>query len=55
MYAAGSYIGRDAIRLNSIKAIDWAKIAFLAVIIVGALLETAGVSVIGDFIRTYGN
>lgn len=55
MYAAGSYIGKDAIRLASIQAIDWAKIVFLAVIILGAVLETAGVSIIGDFIKAYGN
>ena len=55
MYAAGAYIGQDAIRLNSIKAIDWAKIAFLVVIAVGSILETAGIDAIGQFIRTYGN
>lgn len=55
MYTAGALIGKDAIRLNSIKAADWAKIVCLIVIGVGSLLETAGVHVITQFIKTYGN
>ncbi len=55
VYAAGAYIAKDAIRLSSIRAVDLAKIAFMAAIILGSILESAGYTFIQDFVRTYGN
>lgn len=55
IYAAGAYIAKDAVRLNTIRAVDLAKVVFMALIVIGAVLETMGVHTIGAFIKKYGN
>ena len=55
IYTAGAYIAKDAIRLNSIRAVDLAKIVFMALILVGSILESAGIHSLKVFIKTYGN
>ncbi len=55
IYAAGSYIAKDAVRLNTIRATDLAKVVFMALIIAGSLLESAGIHTIAAFIKKYGN
>jgi hypothetical protein len=50
MFAAGAYVSDDPQQLGSIAAQDWYKIAALIVIVVGAVLATAGVTVIKDIL-----
>ncbi|MHA2394340.1 MAG: DUF6754 domain-containing protein [Promethearchaeota archaeon] len=50
MFAAGAYVSGDPQQVGSIAAQDWYKLAAFALCILGALLATAGISVIGDFL-----
>ncbi|MBN2334227.1 hypothetical protein JXL21_01625 [Candidatus Bathyarchaeota archaeon] len=50
MFAAGAYVSGDPQQVGSIAAQDWYKIAALALGIIGALLATAGVTIIGDLL-----
>jgi hypothetical protein len=51
MFAAGAYVSGDPQQIGSIAAQDWYKLAALVLGILGALLATAGVTVIGDLLR----
>jgi hypothetical protein len=50
MFAAGAYVSGDPQQVGSIAAQDWYKLAALVLGILGALLATAGVTVIGDLL-----
>jgi len=50
IFAAGAYVSGDPQQIGSIAAQDWYKLAALALGILGALLATAGVTVIGDLL-----
>jgi hypothetical protein len=50
MFAAGAYVSGDPQQIGSIAAQDWYKIAALILGIVGALLATANITVIGDLL-----
>lgn len=50
MFAAGAYVSGDPQQIGSIASQDWYKIAALILSIVGALLATAGVTVISDLL-----
>ena len=41
LYAASSYLEREPIKLGSLAGLDWAKMALLALILVGVLVGTA--------------
>jgi hypothetical protein len=51
LFAAGAYVSGDPQQVGSIAAQDWYKLAALVLSILGALLATAGVTVIGDLMR----
>jgi hypothetical protein len=51
MFAAGAYVSGDPQQIGSIAAQDWYKLAALVIGILGALLATAGVTIIGDLLR----
>lgn len=51
MFAAGAYVSGDPQQIGSIAAQDWYKLAALVLGILGALLATAGVTIIGDLLR----
>ncbi|MBD3207752.1 hypothetical protein GF319_15590 [Candidatus Bathyarchaeota archaeon] len=50
IFAAGAYVSGDPQQVGSIAAQDWYKLAALALCILGALLATAGITVIGDIL-----
>jgi hypothetical protein len=50
MFAAGAYVSGDPQQIGSIAAQDWYKLAALALGILGALLATVGVTIIGDLL-----
>jgi hypothetical protein len=50
MFAAGAYVSGDPQQIGSIASQDWYKIAALILIIVGALLATANITVISDLL-----
>ena len=43
LYAASAYLSREPKLLGTLKASDWAKVAFGAFIVLGIVLQTAGV------------
>jgi hypothetical protein len=51
MFAAGAYVSGDAQQIGSIAAQDWYKIVALILGIIGALLATASITVIGDLLK----
>jgi hypothetical protein len=51
LFAAGAYVSGDPQQVGSIAAQDWYKLLALALGILGALLATAGITVIGDLLR----
>jgi len=53
MYAASAYLTRQPVEVASIKAEDMGKMAFIAVILLGILLETFGIHVIRDFFALF--
>jgi hypothetical protein len=50
MFAAGAYVSGDPQQLGSVAAQDWYKIAALLVMVVGALLATAGITLVKDLL-----
>ena len=50
IFAAGAYVSGDPQQIGSIAAQDWYKLTALALGILGALLATVGVTVIGDIL-----
>ncbi|MFB0558758.1 MAG: DUF6754 domain-containing protein [Candidatus Bathyarchaeia archaeon] len=50
MFAAGAYVSGDPQQIGSIASQDWYKIVALILGIVGALLATAGTTVISDLL-----
>ena len=50
MLAAGAYVSGDPQQIGSIASQDWYKIVAIILSIVGALLATAGVTVISDLL-----
>jgi hypothetical protein len=50
VFAAGAYVSGDPMQVGTIGAQDWYKIVGFILAIVGALLATAGVTVIGDLL-----
>jgi hypothetical protein len=50
VFAAGAYVSGDPQQIGSIASQDWYKIAAIILSIVGALLATAGVTVISDLL-----
>lgn len=51
MFAAGAYVSGDPQQIGTIASQDWYKLVGFILAIVGALLATAGVTVIGDLLR----
>jgi hypothetical protein len=51
MFAAGAYVSGDPQQIGTIATQDWYKIVALILGIVGALLATANVTVIGDLLK----
>jgi hypothetical protein len=43
LYAASAYLSREPKLLGALKASDWAKVAFAAAIILGIVLQSAGI------------
>ena len=41
-FAASAYLSRDPSLLSTIRAADWAKIALVSALVVGAVLESLG-------------
>ena len=50
IFAAGAYVSGDPSQLGTVAAQDWYKMAAIALSIVGAILATAGINVIGDLL-----
>ena len=50
MFAAGAYVSGDPMQVGTIGAQDWYKLVGFILAIIGALLATAGVPVIGDLL-----
>jgi hypothetical protein len=50
VFAAGAYVSGDAQQIGSIASQDWYKLAAMIIMILGAFLATAGVSIIGDLL-----
>lgn len=50
IFAAGAYVSGNPVLIGTIASQDWYKIVGFVLAIVGALLATAGVTVIGDLL-----
>jgi hypothetical protein len=50
IFAAGAYVSGDPQQIGSIAAQDWYKLTAMVLGILGALLATAGVTIIGDIL-----
>ncbi len=53
MYAASAYLTRQPVEVASIKAEDFGKMAFIAVILLGIVLESMGIHVIREFFALF--
>ena len=51
MFAAGAYVSGDAQQIGTIACQDWYKLVALILGIIGMLLATANVTVIGDMLK----
>jgi len=51
LFAAGAYVSGDPQQVGSIAAQDWYKLVAIALSILGAILATAGITVIGDILK----
>ena len=51
LFAAGAMLSEESIQLASIVASDYNKIIILALILLGSILSTAGISTILDFLK----
>lgn len=51
VYAAPAYLDREASKLASLQAQDWLRLAIMALIILGALAATLGITVGDYFLR----
>lgn len=49
LYAASAYLSREPLLLGSLKGQDWSKLALVAALVIGIILETYGIHVISDF------
>lgn len=49
LYAASAYLSREPLLLGSLKGQDWSKLAIMAALFVGIILELFGVSWISSF------
>ncbi len=53
MYAASAYLSRDALSLGTIKGEDYIKMILVVVILIGALMESAGIRILTDFFSIF--
>ena len=51
LYAASAYLSREPLLLGSLKGQDWSKLAIMAALLVGAILEALGVHAISSFLH----
>ena len=51
LYAASAYLSREPLLLGSLKGQDWSKLAIMAALFVGAILEALGVHAISSFLH----
>jgi len=49
LYAASAYLSREPLLLGSLKGQDWSKLALMAAIFVGVILETFGIHILSSF------
>ncbi|MCK4329495.1 hypothetical protein KAX02_06595 [candidate division WOR-3 bacterium] len=49
-FAASAYLSRDPLQLGSLKGQDWGKLIFFALIVVGTVLMTFGITVIRNIL-----
>ena len=49
LYAASAYLAREPLLLGSLKGQDWSKLALMAALVVGIILETFGIHWISHF------
>ncbi len=49
-FAASAYLSKDPLQLGSLKGQDWGKAIFLALILIGAVLSTFGITVVKDLL-----
>jgi hypothetical protein len=53
LYAASAYLSREPLQLGSLKGQDYSKAFIIIVLILGAILSTAGISFVVDIFRTF--
>jgi hypothetical protein len=53
LYAASAYLSRDPLLLGSLKGQDVGKALMIAFLVIGTVLETAGIHVISDLLKAY--
>ncbi|MFH0889206.1 MAG: DUF6754 domain-containing protein [Planctomycetota bacterium] len=53
LYAASAYLSREPLQLGSLKGQDYSKAFIITVLILGAILSTAGISFIVDIFKTF--
>jgi len=54
MFAASAYVSRDAEKLGALQGQDYAKVASVVVLIIGALLRTVGMNDLYNWLGIYG-
>jgi hypothetical protein len=54
LYAAGAYLSEDPEQQSIIMMLDYEKLFIIALVIIGALLLTAGNKSLSDFLNNYG-
>jgi hypothetical protein len=52
LYAASAYLSREPLLLGSLKGQDWSKLALMAALVIGIVLESFGIHWISYFFRT---
>jgi len=51
LYAASAYLSKEPLLLGSLKGQDWSKLALMAALVVGIVLESCGVNWISTFFQ----
>lgn len=51
LYAASAYLSREPLLLGSLKGQDWSKLALMAALVIGVIMETAGIHWISYFFQ----
>ncbi|GAB4291358.1 MAG: hypothetical protein Kow0090_04810 [Myxococcota bacterium] len=54
LYAASAYLSKEPKALSTLKASDWAKVAFVGLILLGVIFESFGYSGFSEFFRIGG-